>query len=37
MKELGYIAGRPTDYAELKYQREAVKALREVRGTSALR
>jgi ABC-type nitrate/sulfonate/bicarbonate transport system substrate-binding protein len=37
MKELGYIAGRPTDYAELKYQREAVQALREVRGTSALR
>jgi len=28
MKELGYIAGRPTDYAELKYQREAVQALR---------
>jgi NitT/TauT family transport system substrate-binding protein/sulfonate transport system substrate-binding protein len=33
MKELGYIARRPTDYAELKYQREAVQALRGVPAT----
>ena len=34
MQELGYVAQRPTDYAELKYQREAVQALRGVPATS---
>jgi len=28
MKDLGYVAQRPTDYAELKYQRDAVHAFR---------
>jgi NitT/TauT family transport system substrate-binding protein len=32
MKDLGYVAQRPTDYAELKYQREALHSLREVNG-----
>ena len=27
MKDLGYVAQRPTDYAELTYQRDAVRAL----------
>lgn len=34
MKELGYVAQRPTDYAELKYQREAVQALHGIPATA---
>jgi len=34
MKDLGYVAQRPTDYAELKYQRLASEALK---GSAALR
>ncbi len=34
MKELGYVTQRPTDYAELKYQREAVQALHGVPATA---
>jgi ABC-type nitrate/sulfonate/bicarbonate transport system substrate-binding protein len=34
MKELGYVAQRPTDYAELKYQRETVQALQGVPATA---
>ena len=29
MKDLGYVAQRPTDYAELRFQREAMRAARE--------
>jgi ABC-type nitrate/sulfonate/bicarbonate transport system substrate-binding protein len=37
MKQLGYITRRPTDYAELKYQRAAVQALRGVPANSTPR
>jgi len=34
MKDLGYVAQRPTDYADLRFQREAMRALR---GAAAVR
>jgi NitT/TauT family transport system substrate-binding protein len=37
MKDLGYVAQRPTDYADLKYQREALQALRAVSASSTPR